>query len=139
MLSDGFKTCFVIGDDETASIAACARARLSNKPRSTAMCPRACGEGHAPLALCHVQLEARAGAEATRSAAMRTQLSNAVKSCQMSAGARRGATSAQPCRFERMDHHQIVGQPEILDRQSRRIDQASSREITLVNSPTRSA
>jgi len=26
---------------------------------------------------------------------------------------------------ERMDHHQIVGQPEILDGQSRRIDQAS--------------
>src|SRR6202158_3472799 len=53
------------------------------------------GRGHAAVALGQVQLEARAGAEAIRPAAMRTTLSNAVKSCQMSAGACRGVTRAR--------------------------------------------
>ena len=56
------------------------------------------GRGHSPVAPGQVQLFAPACVEASRPAAMRTQVSNAVKSCQMSTGACRGVTSAQPCR-----------------------------------------
>ena len=56
------------------------------------------GRGHAPVAPGQVQLFARVRATACRPAAIRTQVSNAVKSCQMSTGTCRGVTSAQPCR-----------------------------------------
>src|SRR5258705_12358487 len=103
-------------------------------------CVRAlAGRGHAALALCHVQLEARAGAEAIRPAAMRAQLSNAVKSCQMSAGACRGVTSAQPCRSSAWIIIKLSVNPKFSTVNPDASTRRPSREITLMNSPTRSA
>ena len=55
----------------------------------------------------------------------RTQVSNAVRSCQMSAGACARRHQRAAVQIERVDHHQIVGQAEILHRQSLRVDQAA--------------
>src|SRR5439155_17787573 len=103
-------------------------------------CVRAlAGRGHAPLALCEVQLEARAGADTIRSAAMRTQLSNAVKSCQTSAGACRGVTSAQPCRSRAWIIIKLSANLKSSTVNPDASTSRPSREFTLLNSRTRSA
>src|SRR5258705_1923262 len=130
----------VIGRDETRFDCRLRPGPAFEQAALDQQCVRAlAGRGHAPLALCHVQLEARAGAEAVRSAAMRTQLSNAVKSCQMSAGACRGVTSAQPCKSSAWIIIRLSVKPKFSTVNPDASTSRPSRAITSVNSPTRSA
>ena len=68
-------------------------------------------------------MRARGGAR--RSAARRTQVSNAVRSCQISAGACRGVTSAQPCRSSAWIIIRLSLKPKSSTVNPSRVDQAS--------------
>src|SRR5260370_39283507 len=130
----------VIGRDETRFDCRLRPGPAFEQAALDQQCVRAlAGRGHAPRALCHVQLEARAGAEAVRSAAMRTQPSNAVKSCQMSAGACRGVTSAQPCTSSAWIIIRLSVNPKSSTVNPDASTRRPSREFTSVNSRTRSA
>ena len=124
MPSDGFWTCLSLAVTRPASIAACARARLSNRPRSTSsMSARLRGGGCASLG--QGQLDARAGAAPSRSAAMRTQVSKRGQVMPEIGGRLPWRHQRAAVQLERMNHHQIVAQSEILDGQAVGIDQAA--------------
>src|SRR6202171_5679556 len=95
------------------------------------------GRAHAPVSFGEVQLDARARVEASPSAAMRTQVSNAPKSCQMSAGACRGVTSAQPCRSSAWIIIKLSVNPKSSTVNPDASTRRPSREFTSVNSRTR--
>ena len=82
------------------------------------------GTGSAWFALGQVQPDAGARVMASRSAAIRTQVSKAVQVMPDVGGRMLWRHQRAAVLIEGMDHHQIVGQSEILDGQTLRIDQA---------------
>ena len=106
-----------------ASIAARARARLSNRPRSTSSTSARLRGARVRSRLFVKALNPIC--RAPRSAARRTQASNEVRSCQISAGAIRRRHQWAAMQVERVDHHEIVGQSKILHGKSLRVDQAA--------------
>ena len=123
MPSDGFCTCLSLAMTRPASIAACARARLSNRPRSTSsMSARLRGGGVLGLAKVN-SMPARRGAEPFGGHAHAgLECGQVVPEVGGRLPWRHQRAAVQ---IERMNHHQIVGQSEILDGQAVRIDQAA--------------
>ena len=79
-------------------------------------------------------------AEVSRAAAMATQASNAVESCQISAGFSSRQHQRRAVEIERVDHHQIVVMAEIFNGRAHRYrSRRPSRAVTFVNRRTRSA
>ena len=120
-----------------ASIAARARARLSNRPRSTSSTSaRLRGEVSLSLLLAKVN----SFLPLARPAASTTQASNEVRSCQMIGGRLPRRHQSSTVQIERVDHHQIVGQPKSSTvSPSSSIKRPSADLVTAPNRLTRSA
>ena len=120
----GFHTGLSLAMTRPASIAACARARLSNRPRSTSnRSARLRGGGaHGSRLAKFNPMPARA-----RGKPLGGHPHAGLESGQVMpdiGGRLPWRHQRAAVQIERMDHHQIVGQSEILDGQSLRIDQA---------------
>src|SRR5882757_3778926 len=122
MTSDAFATCLPSAVTPPASIAARARARLSNSPRSTSS-TSARLRGEVPFSLLSVTVSSLAGGAFRHKAHTRLKRGEIMPDIRRCPSRHHERVTMQ---IERVDHHQIIRQAEILHRESVAIDQLTA-------------